>query len=128
MRERSAQSEIWINPKALIEFTYEFWRFYLNQVVTRFTRPSASSWKCGMNGLGSPTYAALPDGLGIFATARRSAASRFEAAWSPVTHPKDPDRMAFLTLTEVYASFGRPPEEVLFAVDRRIDEGALLGG
>jgi hypothetical protein len=125
MEKFAEKGELWINPLAIAEFTLEFWRFYLNQVVPRVEPSSPSIWRAGMEGLGEPLPVFLPEYADHFAKHKRCPNNDFKLGWSAVDD-EDPERMAFKTLVEIYAKFGLPEEAIDVSSDHRVMADHIL--
>jgi len=117
--------ELWINPLALVEFTLEFWRFYVGQIQARMNRPGTVIWRAGMRDLGDPLPVYLPSSFVRRSVRQRADADSFDLDWNS-TEERDPGRLAFEVLRRVYARFGLAEEIIPWADGHQIIERAIL--
>ncbi|MFQ5880079.1 MAG: helix-turn-helix domain-containing protein [Dehalococcoidia bacterium] len=122
------RGEIWINLMALVEFTLEFWRFYIGHVQTRLSSADSTMWRAGMRGLGNPgepLIVQLPGGFYRGAHRQSAGVDSFDLLWS-TTDGRDPGALAFNALAEVYGRFGLDEALIPYAEGRRISESEIL--
>ena len=119
------REEYWINPLALVEFTLEFWRFYVGQVQTRMDASQATVWRAGMKGLLDPEPLYLPMEFTHGSDREPAKADSFDFEWSR-TDERDPGSLAFIVLSRVYSQFGLAKELIPYAEGRRISEQAIV--
>ena len=119
------EGELWINPLALVEFTLEFWRFYLGQIQARMNGPQTIVCRAGMTELGDPLPLYLPSSFVRRSVRQRAHDDNFDLEWVS-TEGCDPGRLAFEVLRRVYARFGLAEEIIPWAEDRQISERAIL--
>ena len=124
-RNVARESEIWINPLALVEFTLEFWRFYVSHVHARLAEPGRIKWRAGMNSLTSPEPLFLPSRFVQRSPKDHADSDDIQLDWS-TTDESDPERLAFDVLVEVYAHFGFDEEIIPWAENRRVSEQLIL--
>lgn len=125
----TAGNELWINPLALVEFTFEFWRFYVSNVAQPCGGVVGTTWRAGMHNLGDPIPVLLPRRLlgrgHPVQEVSRSVADDFELPPSR-TEECDAGRLAFATLVEVYAKFGVGEDLIPCAEGDRLTERQIL--
>ncbi len=123
------KNDVWINPLALVEFTFEFWRFYVTQVLERSEFRNATRWRVGMRNIGGSHDALLPAHLLARMPIRRRASparsTEFDVEWKE-DGDSDPGRLAFKSLVEVYAQFGLGEDLIPCSEDNEITADAIL--
>jgi hypothetical protein len=123
------ENQVWINPLALVEFTFEFWRFHVAQVIERTQHAIPVAWRIGMRNLGDPFPVLLPQALlrrlASAQEASPSASTGFDLLWSECKET-EAGRLAFITLVEVYAKFGLGEDLIPCSEGSGITEGGIL--
>lgn len=119
------RGELWINPIALVEFTLEFWRFYVDQIRTRLESSTRTMWRAGMRSLGGELPVHLPSSFARGSDRQRPDNDDFEVVWTS-TEANDPGRVAFEVLTEVYARFGFAEQLIPWSEEGRVSEQEIL--
>lgn len=118
--------ECWINPLALVEFTLDFSRFFVQEVMSRGPM-GRFAWRVGMRGLvEGPVRLYLPERFDHFARRQEATVDSFDSSWMPSAED-DSNRLAYVALSEVYAQFGFDPSVIPYAEGSRISEEAILG-
>ena len=113
----------WINPLALIEFTLDFFRFFLAEVLPR-SGAEGYQWRVGMINVLEPSPLCLPTELEVFAKAQPPTEDRFFTAWMQSTERRA-GVTAYKALTEVYARFGFDPAVMPYSEDGAVGEEAI---
>lgn len=104
-KKYAPEGEYWINPLALIEFTLDFCRFFLAEVVSR-SQSTGLLLKAGMRGLVEAAGALyLPQELNRRTEKERAMADTFDLDWI-VSDGHDANQLAYEVLAKLYDKFG----------------------
>ena len=119
------EGEFWINLIALIEFTLDFCRFFLAEVMSR-SQFTGLVWRVGMRGLvEGPGALYLPQELIRRATREQARADTFDLDWA-VSDERDANRLAYEILKKVYAQFGFDESVIPYTEGNRISDAEIL--
>ena len=118
--------ECWINPLALVEFTLDFSRFFLQEVMSR-SPADRFAWRVGMRGLvEGPVGLYLPERFDHFARKQEATVDSFDSGWTSSAEA-DSNRLAYVVLSEIYAQFGFDASVIPYTDGERISDDAILG-
>ena len=119
------EGEYWINPLALIEFTLDFCRFFLKEVMSR-SRSTGLLLRAGMRSLVEGTGALyLPQELDHFAAKGHAMADAFDLEWI-VSDGHDASQLAYEVLAKLYPKFGFDKAIIPYTEGNRISETKIL--
>ena len=119
------ENECWINPLALVEFTLDFCRFFLSEVLSR-GQSTKFSWRAGMRGLVEGSVRLfLPERIDHWAQPQQATQDAFDSDWHPAVDV-DPNGMAYLILGEIYAQFGFDVSVIPYTEGETVSEEAIL--
>lgn len=115
------EGESWINPLALIEFTLDFCRFFLAEVMSR-SQSTGLLLRVGMRGLvegAGVLY--LPKELNHLTEKEHAMADAFDLEWI-VSDGHDANQLAYEVLAKLYAEFGFDKAVIPYTEGNRISD------
>ena len=119
------EGEYWINPLALIEFTLDFCRFFLEEVMSR-SQSTGLLLRAGMRSLVEGDGALyLPPELDHFAAKGQAMADAFDLEWI-VSDGHDASQLAYEVLAKLYPKFGFDKAIIPYTEGNRISETKIL--
>jgi len=132
--QHAPKEQLYINPAALPEFTFEACRFFLREVLPRAGSSlsgSAYFWRVGLRGLDERVrmprsrYSDIPARFfGHHPRSEPNAAEDFVTDWERSVE-LDPGTQAFKVLVPVFFRFGYGPDRIPFQDEGRISEEDL---
>ena len=118
--------QAWINPLALVEFTFETCRLWNDIVRPKIKALTAIKWRCGIEQVKGETQLMLPrkplSGSAIVfgSSTFASSGADFLTDWKSV-EAVDSGTLAFMILVEAYRWFGLGREFVPYSLNGRIE-------
>lgn len=120
-----ATKEALINPLALVEFTLDFSRFFLQEVLSR-SPADRFVWRVGMRGLvEGPVRLYLPESFDHFTRKEEARNDSFNSDWVP-SEGDDANRLAYKVLSEIYTQFGFDASVIPYTEGERISDETIL--
>ncbi len=117
--------EAWINPLALIEFTLDFCRFFIIEVLSR-AQTGRYAWRAGMRGLvEGPVRLYLPTRFDHWADRQQATADGFDLDWVS-WEDTDANRLAYRMLSDIYARFGFDMSVIPYTDGEAVSDEAIL--
>jgi len=118
------KGEVWINPLALVEFTLDFFRFFISEVLVR-SAGGSYHWRVGMKGLiegGARLF--LPEHFDRSGDKQQATQDSFASPWG-ASKEMDAGRVAFQALRQVYAQFGFDQNVIPYSNGESVSEEAI---
>jgi hypothetical protein len=119
------RGERWINPTALVEYTMEFWRFYLGQVKKRMEVESPVYWRVRMGNLLGSSPVFLPERADHSPERHEAHVPDFVTAWVEFK-AGSAGKAAFDTLSAVYERFGWSEAAIPLTKGGEVSEEAIV--
>lgn len=119
------KEESWVNPLALVEFTLDFWRFFVTEVLSR-SGSARFAWRAGMRGLlEGPVALFLPERFDRFARKQGGTVDAFDLDWAS-SEESDASVLAYSALSLIYGQFGFDESVIPYVEGQRISDEAIL--